>query len=408
MFDQYQEQQIKNVMVKGSNGKSRFLQALPGRWLPVLLAVFFTGSGCIKEMTGNNLLQTAPLIRGTLWWMNNNQIDTWSKDRFVQEIQAQQDVGFNLLWLLNTPQLTDIAIKAEAEGKPRDVLQWIFQIADEKGMHIIIDLNQNGGDLYRKMTAEEMVARTKPYIQTFYTRYGTHPSFYGWYLNNEINPLRSSDEVESRFWREAWKGIVRECHRVARGSLVTISPFFLLDKDGVRGFVYLLPDEYEEWWSITLKETGIDILMLQDSGEHMGFYTLEQREPFMAAFARACRKAGTRFWVNVESAQIDISGWDEYRQIENSKEKKPIMSSWESWRFTPIDWLGKKLGLAARYSENIVNWGYYPFMNPYPAAGEFPFALSGEQQPTQRKAYEAYKAYYQRTVEASGKLPPLK
>ena len=62
-------------------------------------------------------------------------------------------------------------------------------------------------------------------------------------------------------------------------SIVTISPFFLLDKDGLRGFEYLAPSEYEEWWGTTLSETGIDILMLQDSGEHR-LFSLTERAPF--------------------------------------------------------------------------------------------------------------------------------
>jgi hypothetical protein len=178
---------------------------------------------------------------------------------------------------------------------------------------------------------------------------------------------------------------VAECHWVAPKTLVAISPFFLLDKEGLRDFRYLEPQEYEEWWSTTLAETKIDILMLQDSGEHLRFFILDQRKPFFAAFARACRRAGTRFWVNVETGEEDFNDWGEYF-TNIAKHQKP----WDYWCFTPIDWLEQKLQLAASYAENIVNWGYYPFMTPDP--------LSGQELPGQQAAHQAYKAYFNRTV----------
>lgn len=121
--------------------------------------------------------------------------------------------------------------------------------------------------------------------------------------------------------------------------------------------------------------------MLQDSGEHLGFFTLDQREPFFAAFAKACRQAGTRFWVNVETGEEDVNDWGEYFTNIQRRQK-----SWDYWRFTPIEWLEKKLCLAASYAENIVNWGYYPFMTPNP--------LPGQELLAKQAAYEAYTEQY--------------
>ncbi len=53
-------------------------------------------------------------------------------------------------------------------------------------------------------------------------------------------------------------------------------------------------------------KTGIDILMLQDSGEHLAFFTIEQREPFFNSVAKACHNAGAQFWVNVETGEADV------------------------------------------------------------------------------------------------------
>jgi hypothetical protein len=197
-----------------------------------------------------------------------------------------------------------------------------------------------------------------------------------------------------------WKEASAECHKVSPQSVVTISPFFLLDKEELRGFKYLEPEVYEQWWSVTLAETKIDILMLQDSGEHMKFFTLKQREPFFAAFSRACHKAGTKFWVNVETGEVDVFNWDEYLALERKAlsvgKSMGVSDGVVPWRFTPIDWLEKKLHLAAMYGENIINWGYYPYMAKNPM---YPPGLSIEN-PLQ--AYQDYKTYYERISKSAG------
>ncbi|HWK57282.1 MAG TPA: DUF4434 domain-containing protein [Parapedobacter sp.] len=281
-----------------------------------------------------------------------------------------------------------------AENNEPDILEIIYTVADKKGMRVISDLNMSGGDWYGKISADSLVTKTKKYVSAYHEQYGQHPSFWGWYLNNEINPIKVTETEKSVFWRKVWKSIVDECHRVRPGSMVTISPFFLLDKDELRGYEYLEPFEYEQWWSATLEETGIDILMLQDSGaEHLSFYTLAEREPFFAAFSRACESAGTKFWLNVETGQADVNDWSEALAMEKEKHRP------KKWRvFTEINWLSQKLELASKYGESIVNWGYYPLMNPTEeVVGAYLNDVGGS--PIDHKdrleAYESYKTYYE-------------
>jgi hypothetical protein len=333
--------------------------------------------------------QTAPLMRGTLWWVLEDPCGAWTQDQWREAIGAQQAIGFDVLWILNCPGLFDAAVKADAEGKRHDLLETVYQIADEKGMHVIADLPCSGW--YGKSSTEEAIGPLDTFAASFQARYGKHPSFYGWYLNYEINPIKPGDEKETAYWHAVWKAAAEAGHRVAPASVVTISPFFLLDDTSRRGFVYLTPEQYAAWWGDAVKAAGIDILMLQDSGEHLSFFTLEQRAPFFAAVADACHQAGAQFWVNVETGQGRVAGWDDYLKL-SAANKVP-------WEFTPIDWLEKKLGLAAQYGDSIINWGYFPYMNPMPAAG------GGK--PDQVQAYDAYKAYYDRMKAAGAVLPPL-
>jgi hypothetical protein len=142
--------------------------------------------------------------------------------------------------------------------------------------------------------------------------------------------------------------------------------------------VYQPPELYAAWWEETLRQTKIDVLMLQDSGgEHLGFFSLADREPFLAAVRTACNKAGAHFWANVETAEADVADWEDFIAKERDK-KVP-------WRCVPIDRLAGKLELASRYGEEIVNWGYFPYMASPSGA---------EPTPLQRAAYDAYREYY--------------
>ncbi len=335
--------------------------------------------------------RTPPLLRGTLWWIVQAQPGDWTRERLEQAIDAQRAVGFDVLWILNTP---DLLKKAEAPGA-LDVMETVHALADARGMRVMADLPVGGW--YGRTTADAMIAEIAAHTGNYQARYGKHASFYGWYLNHEINPIAPEDAEQSAFWRMVWKAVTENCHRAAPGSVVAISPFFLLDEARRRGFVYLTPAQYAEWWRKTLSETGMDILMLQDSGEHLSFFTLEQREPFWAAMKEACHAAGAQFWLNIESGEADVPDWDTYLMLEAEK-KVP-------WRFTPMEWLRKKLVLASKYADSLINWGYFPFMDPHPLPGaKSPFA------PPPHTSYESYRSYqsYFQTLQSTGTaLPPL-
>jgi hypothetical protein len=77
----------------------------------------------------------------------------------------------------------------------------------------------------------------------------------------------------------------------------TMSPFLILDRTKVFGdFRFNEPEEYRDYWRGLIERSGLDIIMLQDSGEHFSYVTDEQRRPFFEAMSEACRQAGARFW----------------------------------------------------------------------------------------------------------------
>ena len=136
----------------------------------VLVVLFFVVlSVCFIYVKGNTKMnnkaqksesqksRVLPVIRGTLWWVGWD----WPKERLENEIQAQSDIGFNLLWILGSETLLKHAVNNGKAGKPHDVLEIIYKIADKKNMRVIIDLVPSGGDLFNKTTPEKAVAKAE-------------------------------------------------------------------------------------------------------------------------------------------------------------------------------------------------------------------------------------------------------
>ncbi len=113
------------------------------------------------------VLRPEPLIRGTLWWLHP-ALKGWSKDKLEQAIQSQRDIGFEILWICNTPALLN-QIK-QGRASDRDVLETIYSIADSQGMRVIADLPHVG--FYGKVTAEDILAKSTKHIRRYQARYG--------------------------------------------------------------------------------------------------------------------------------------------------------------------------------------------------------------------------------------------
>ena len=286
-----------------------------------------------------------------------------------------------------------VAITVACAPKPLtgdQIISAIFDGADERGMHIIVETNVCGGGLYEEgANLESLVSQQDDWMRRFYAKYGAHPSFEGWYYGNEINPVDTLDEAKSHFWRTLWCSSSKTAKELDPEALTTISPFFILDREEWRGFRFFQPEEYRVWWAESLRQGGIDVLMLQDSGaEHQAFFSLEERRPFIEAFAQACHQAGAQFWVNVETGQVRAKDWPD--AVAQEKERR------RAWEFTPIDFLAQKLDLAAQYATGTINWGYYPLMTPTDGPAVSLKDIDGQKAidlSTRMDNYEAYRAY---------------
>lgn len=306
----------------------------------------------------------APVISGTLWWCSPEQNRTWGRAGWTRELEEQQALGFDLLWLVHAPALIGNEFS----------LRQLLDLCAERHVQVIVDTGSTA-QWFAPLDLKKELELCRTNIAAVGREIAGHPAFYGWYIPHEIYMDWGAMHA---YVSELYPALSEACRQAARLP-VTLSPFFILDRAKVFGdFRFNEPDEYQEYWRRLIRKSGIDIVMMQDSGEHFSYVQDEQRRPFYDAMSRACRASGARFWANVEVAEMECASVDEY--VRRFGRVHHSTAKGIAWRPVPMDRLRSKLSLAAGYSERIVSWGYQEFCRP---------ALG----PAAKSWYAAYGAY---------------
>lgn len=294
-----------------------------------------------------------------------------------RELDDERRIGSRFLWLSHiAPALDDTH---------DDILRNIFDACHERNMGVIIETGHTPQWYVHCDLARER-AEVRRVCRTLAERYGDHPAFYAWYLHYEIYMAWPDfgSHINAAYIDELFPAAVEECKQALPGKPVSLSPFFILDRDKVFGdFRMAEPEEYRQYWSRLIRRSGMDIVMLQDSGEHFSYVTMEQRRPFFAAMQSACREGGAKLWGNVETAEMVAESMEQYVALYGRTHHSQAKNI--PWRNVPMDRLKEKLRLAAEYCENIVSWGYHQFGRPALGAAA-------------REWYEAYRQYYEDTM----------
>ncbi len=290
-----------------------------------------------------------PAISGVLWWASALQNTKWGKTGWERELEEQKQLGFDLLWLVNAPNILE---------HPVCNLRTVLDLCNKHDFQVILDTGFNS-NWYVSLDLEQELGLCHRNIRKITNSVSTHPAFYAWYIPHEI--YMCWDNMDT-YIQQLYSSLVDAC-KTASKLPVAVSPFFILDRTKVFGnFRFNEPEEYQDYWRRLIRRSGLDIIMLQDSGEHFSYVTNEQRRPFFKAMSEACRHAGVRFWGNVEVAEMVCESIEEYirryGRIHHSKAKGI------KWRPVPLPRLQAKLTLAAEFSERIVSWGYQDFCRP--------------------------------------------
>lgn len=292
-----------------------------------------------------------PVISGALNWYNPVKSAEMGIKGWEKELDQQRKIGFDLLWFSNTPSTFN-------SEKDISMLSDLLDLCVKHKFRAILDIG-NTYNWFNTVDLEKELSYCSENIKKIGERFKKHPAFWAWYIPQEIY---MSWGKEANYITNLYAGLTEQCKKAA-DLPVTVSPFFILDRDNVFGnFRYNEPDEYREFWTKLIRRGGLDIVMMQDSGEHFSYVTNDMRRPFFEAMRGACKDAKARFWGNVECVEFECPSKGEYIKRYGRVHHSTVKNA--PWRPVPISRLKEKLELASEYCEEIVTWGYFDFCEP--------------------------------------------
>lgn len=315
-------------------------------WLALFLATLV---GCAHRPAS----QSANLI-GCLWYVTPDKA-SHAFDLNAAELDALKALRLNVVVLMGS------AFGAVPPAGASDPTEALFQAADQRQMEFYVSTGSMR-EWWTQPDAAAELARARERIQTLLERYGPHPSFKGFYVPYETYVMWSA---QRELARTLYRDVAAACKAVAPTKPVMISPFFILDEAQVLGdFRWATPADYAEFWTDILRDSAIDIVALQDRGEHLAYYTDAQCAPFFAAMKQACAITGKQLWANVETGELLMDSPEDYVATFGLKTHVNDPRTQPYWRGVPAEKLAAKLRFVRAYTPTAITWGYREFIRP--------------------------------------------
>ncbi len=177
-----------------------------------------------------------------------------------------------------------------------DAVETILSYADRHDMKVILGLSFDSswwsaadGPAFLGGIA----TRTLAFATKLNRRYGSHPSFSGWYIPYELGD-RDYDDEEIATFRSVLRRVARGCHKLTGRHLPVAVSIFFSGK--------LPPEAVSGIYRGLLTGSEIDVVIVQDGvgTNHWEGKVKEKAGPYLAHLSRAIRQAGAHPWVGIE------------------------------------------------------------------------------------------------------------
>ena len=326
---------IRNWIREANRFVSR-VKKLISQWaLPAGLAlVFFASPGAaaappVLRLSGSFLQYQA-------------EMQNWAPETWLAVLERMKELKMNTIIVQMLVQENNDGTLHSfigPSGQP-DATETILHYADTNGFKVWLGLYQPNWN--HNMTGSNFLFETQSRMasvtQQAWDRYlsgNRHPAFAGWYLSYE--PWTADYQpTEVERLRAFFQGVHASCQSISGDRPLAISPFISRVRPS--------PCQVEQLYRQLLDQTGISVLLLQDSvGAQQWESNLPQRVgPYFAAFQKACQATGVQFWANLESFKISEGV------------------------FGPCDEprLRRQFDAAAPFVEEFVTFDFLHYMNP--------------------------------------------
>lgn len=292
------------------------------------------------------------------WYAQN-----WSPKRWDQELLMLKDIGITeiILASIADTKSKQAAYFSELPGFTHgsyDIVASALEAAHKLRMKVRIGIGFSSdwwSKYSNKKWLNEEATINKAIINEVANKYGTNPSFSGWYIPYEFSQTTVYTKRRQIIINGFFKDLVKEMKSKYPKDIM-VAPFY----HGV--FSCITPLCY--WSAIvqnTLKDTGIDIVALQDSiGARFNF--MWQLPRLFHYTKKACDACNIKFYIDVETFTHTFSGF-----VSASQKR-----------------IEKQLSIATTYTLHLVAFSIDHYQN--------------KNEPNQIKFYNAYYQYYKATL----------
>ncbi|WP_407313972.1 DUF4434 domain-containing protein [Desulfosporosinus sp. SB140] len=228
---------------------------------------------------------------------------SWSYDRWVNEYRMLQTIGINEIILQSIADTkSNVAVyPSKMNGYSSngvDMLETALSAADNIGMNVRIGLGFNKDWWSPEAHGGTWLAREADVNNLIITEvmmmYSGHRSLAGWYIPYEFNPLMVVTHDQQAHLNQFFQKIAGSI-KLASSKSIMIAPYYNARVSG--------PVTLTLWSNAlrhVLKDTGIDILALQDS-IGAGFNTLRDLDEVFASTKKAADEIGLTLYAVTET-----------------------------------------------------------------------------------------------------------
>jgi hypothetical protein len=336
---------------------------------------------CLLIATIEKAQAIEPVASGTFWQLNAARLKTWSDAQLAAEVSVVKQAGmdtiiihYTAVWNAQSQQYQtffhggDFPVFDNSEN--RHPLQAIFSAAEKQNVKIVLGDFLAPSDSRYTNTAKAMREWTSPKSQEFrrslIQAFQNSPSFYGYYIPNEVYPSRIESNDDQLLWVKSTQKVAHFVRQL-KPDLKIIHPIGLypqwhFDDEGKRTLSAPSREFLQQFWQPWMQQIkDVDIWMTID-GIGTAMATPKNSDNAQQWLGEMAHDAGKEYWVDVENAVMNSKGYHSFT----------------------MDQLEKSLQIAAPHADKIVLFEHLLYMSP------------NSSRETARQLYKDYLAYLQK------------
>ena len=254
-----------------------------------------------------NSYQVKPVFSSSFiqYWL----AQSWDYDRWINELTMLQNIGISEIIL---GEIADTKAKyavypTKITGytcNDTDMVETVLKAADSVGMKVRIGISTNSNwwimNAYSQRWLNSEAKINKTIVREIVEMYGAHSSFQGWYIPYEFHQFTALTKTQQSYLNSFLKQITYEM-KLSSTKDIMIAPFY--------NGKYSMLVSLQTWSKMVkniLKETGIDIVALQDS-IGAGFNKMTLLDSLFLYTKKATDAIGIKLYADTETFAVKSS-----------------------------------------------------------------------------------------------------